>query len=331
MADVIIDPENKNAKELLSQGIRAFVLQDYTVAVQALGKASELLVSEHGDDLHESLGDVYFYYGKALLALSRQEAEPLGDAVPKGDDGSEEEEEEEDEEVDNSVNEEKDKTGDTEAAKEDEAKIEAGASEEKTEDGANGKTEENGGTESTDPKDDNDEPTDLQVAWEVLELAKKIFEKKGSTGKKQLAETLTALGEISLESENFEAAISDMKDGLAIQQEIYSKDSRKVAETCYNLGVAFSTNSQLDEAIEAFNKSLEYLKTRIDVLEKQGDGEEEIKEIKELIPELLEKIADIKGYKEEVCKESCVCTEKLIETFKNAKICEKSKQNGKNC
>ena len=78
MADVMVDTENKNTKELLGQGIRAYIMQDYSAAVTALSKASEILVTEHGDDLHESLGDVYLYYGKALLGLSREESEALG-------------------------------------------------------------------------------------------------------------------------------------------------------------------------------------------------------------------------------------------------------------
>lgn len=78
MADVTVNTETNNPKELMGQGIRAFVLQDFNTAVAALSKACELLQTEHGDDLHNSLADVYLYYGKALLGLSREESEPLG-------------------------------------------------------------------------------------------------------------------------------------------------------------------------------------------------------------------------------------------------------------
>lgn len=46
--------------------------------------------------------------------------------------------------------------------------------------------------------------TDLQVAWEVLELAKRIFEKRKERGLQKLAQTYIVLGEVSMESENFE-------------------------------------------------------------------------------------------------------------------------------
>lgn len=70
-----------------------------------------------------------------------------------------------------------------------------------------------------------------------------------------------------MESENFESAISDIKEGLDVQKELYAKDSRAVAETLYKLGMAYSTNSQIDEAISSFNSSLEYLRNRIKTLE----------------------------------------------------------------
>lgn len=168
-----------------------------------------------------------------------------------------------------------------------------------------GNTEET--AEDTDEKAENeDEPSDLQVAWEVLELAKKIYQKQGEDGKRHLAETLIALGEISLESENFSAAIEDMKQGLEIQKTLFEKDSRKVAESYYKLGIAYSTDSQIDESIESFNGSLEYLRNRIEKLEKIEDKkdniEEEINDIKSLIPDIEEKITDMKTYKDEVCQ-----------------------------
>lgn len=137
-------------------------------------------------------------------------------------------------------------------------------------------------------------------------MAKKIYSRQGEDGKRQLAETLIVLGEISLESENFSSAIEDIKQGLEIQKTLYDKDSRKIAETYYKLGVAYSTDSQIDEAIDNFNSSVECLKNReasLDRIEdKKDDVEQEIKEIRSLIPDIKEKITDMKTYKNEVCQ-----------------------------
>ncbi|VEN45543.1 unnamed protein product, partial [Callosobruchus maculatus] len=319
MADVVVNTETKNSTELLGQGIRAYVLQDYNSAVTALSKASELMAAKLGNDLHDSLGEVYLYYGKSLLGLSREENEALGDAVPKGQDDSDDEEEEgEDEEGDDEKQ--KEENGETEKSVETKVEKEekADKAEEKTSNGtsvtvesstSNGKgagTSNGAPGTAEDAENEDEEPTDLQVAWEVLELAKQIFEKQGEAGKKNLAETLIVLGEVALESENFPSAINDIKAGLAIQKTLFGKESRVVAESYFKLGVAYSTNSEVDEAIASFTDSLQYLRARVEHLEKMEDKKDqindEIAEIKNLIPEVEEKIADIKSYKDEVCQ-----------------------------
>lgn len=234
------------------------MLQDYEAAVSALSRASELLVTEHKDDTHESLGEVYLYYGKALLGLSREQNEALGDAVPKGSSEDSAEEEAEDEE-------DGEESGENEKTEEQKGQ----SADSKNGEEMNGGGDEPGPSSSKDEDESEEngeeETTDLQLAWEVLELAKKIFQKLDE--KKNLAETLVVLGEVSLENENFEAAIADIKQGLELQQELFAKDSRTVAETLYKLGMAYSTNSQLEDAIGSFNSSLEYLKNRIKTLE----------------------------------------------------------------
>lgn len=290
MADVTIDPKNKNPKELVTQGICAYHIQDYPSAVQALSLASELLAAEHGDK-HDSLGDVYYFYGKALLELSREEAEPLGDAVTKTI--------EDDSDSDEADTEEPASAAATVEEKPEEAKADKG---EAVENGEAGPSSGQKKIEGDSTEDGDEDPSDLQVAWEVLELAKIIFENRGESGRRSLADTLVVLGEVSLESENFEAAIADIKRGLEILLELKEPNKRLLAETHYKLGIALSTNADMDEAVEQFNASLDLLKARITELEeeKKHENETEIKQMKELIPEIEEKIADTKNFKEEV-------------------------------
>ncbi|KAF7278672.1 nuclear autoantigenic sperm protein isoform X2 [Rhynchophorus ferrugineus] len=316
MADVVVDPECTDPKELYGQGVRAFVLQDFEAAVAALSKASEILVAEHKDDLHESLGQVYLYYGKSLLGLAREQNEALGDAVPKNTEDSE------DEDGDDENQETQEKTesnGDTLSVVKDKSENQTNndkAESSPKECGEPGPSSVNGDDkeeETTDDQNGEEDPSDLQVAWEVLELAKKIFQKKDE--KKNLAETLIILGEVSLESENFPSAINDIKQGLDIQKELFSKDSRSVAETFYKLGIAYSTNSQIDEAVKCFESSLEYLKNRIKTLEDikvmSQENKDEIEEIQGLIPDIEEKVTDMNLYKEEAIK-------KISETIKES-------------
>lgn len=278
MADVTIDPQNKNPDELVTQGMTAYYMQNYSTAVQALSLASELLAAKHGDK-HDSLGDVYYYYGKSLLELSREESEPLGDAVTKK------------------------LEDDSDSDEIETAEISSSSSGGKNEAGPSGEEAAANTTADQEGEQEEEEPSDLQVAWEVLELAKIIYENRGETGKKKLAETLVVLGEVSLESENFQAAVTDIKRGLEIMTETMQNNQRILAETHYKLGIALSTNSEMDDAIIQFNSSLDILKNRIKTLEEEDKekNETEITQMKELIPEIEEKIADTKNFKEEVC------------------------------
>lgn len=146
----------------------------------------------------------------------------------------------------------------------------------------------------------------MQLAWEVLELAKIILGRRGDAGKEDYADCLITLGEVSLESENFDSAIADIKAGVELQKSIFteSKDMRKLAESYYKLGMALAANNKPDEGIENYQKTLEILKERMKVLEEleePGSSDlDEIKEMKDLIPEMEEKIEDLKIYKEEV-------------------------------
>lgn len=83
MVDVSEKMVGKTAKELLGFGARAYATSNYDAAVQFLSRATELTVAEEGSHTHDSLGEVYFLYGKSLLELSREEGDPLGDVVPK--------------------------------------------------------------------------------------------------------------------------------------------------------------------------------------------------------------------------------------------------------
>ncbi|XP_066145582.1 protein HGV2 isoform X2 [Euwallacea fornicatus] len=322
MADVSVDPECNDPKELFGQGVRAYILQNYEAAVAALSKASELLVNEHQDDMHESLGEIYLFYGKALLGLSREESEALGDALPKNEESENEEEEEEEGSEDagetkteeNNVSSSVSGKGEPENGKEETKETENLLSSSSDDPGPS--TSKGDGAEPSDDQQESEDVTsDLQVAWEVLEFAKQIFQKLDE--KKSLAEALIVLGEVSLESENFESAINDIKQGLELQKGLFAKDSRTVAETLYKLGMAYSTNSQMDEAIQSFTNSLEYLKNRITTLKEikppTQEHDDEIEEIQGLIPEIEDKIADMHVYKDEAIKK---VTEAITESTK---------------
>merc|ERR1711936_964210 len=169
--------------------------------------------------------------------------------------------------------------------------------------------------EKTTGKDGEEEPSNLQLAWEMLELAKVIYTKQEEIEEK-LCRTILTLGEISIENENYSQAVEDIQTCLK-KQGAFSKDSRLVAGTHYQLGVAQGFNAQYDAAVESLNSAIQIIKERvknINVLVKSSDGKKEtgeleasiykkeIEELEELIPEIEEKITDTQDLKKEAEK-----------------------------
>ena len=128
----------------------------------------------------------------------------------------------------------------------------------------------------------------------------------------KVCETLLLLGEVSLESENYEQAVTDITDCLAKRKVLHAEDSRRIAETHFDLGVALGHFNKFDEAIKSLESSIAVLKKRIANLKEKTESkdeskasdafytrEAEITEIESLIPEIEEKIQDTKDMKDQ--------------------------------
>merc|ERR1711913_183284 len=198
-------------------------------------------------------------------------------------------------------------------AKEGEAETKNGEAEAKTEDKDKMETE---------SVEDEEDPSNLQLAWEMLELAKVIFTKQAEETKedkadieKKLCETFLALGEVSLENENYPQAVDDLASCLKKQLEKLPADSRSIAETHYQLGVAQGFHLHFEEAVKSLNDAITVLTTRIDNLKKKTESkdetrtddafytrEKEIEELEKLLPEIREKIQDTNEMKEETLR-----------------------------
>ncbi|XP_024053443.2 nuclear autoantigenic sperm protein isoform X1 [Terrapene carolina triunguis] len=176
------------------------------------------------------------------------------------------------------------------------------------EDKENDKTEDDKENDSTIEnksfqESEEDEVGNLELAWDMLELAKVIY-KRQETKEAQLhaAQAHLKLGEVSVESENYAQAIEEFQACLALQQKYLEAHDRLLAESHYQLALAYHYNSQFDEAILQFSKSVEVIDKRMVMLTeriKKAEGgstedEKEIEELKGLLPEIKEKIEDSK-------------------------------------
>ncbi|KAM6065754.1 nuclear autoantigenic sperm protein [Chlamydotis macqueenii] len=150
---------------------------------------------------------------------------------------------------------------------------------------------------------EEDEIGNLELAWDMLELAKVIY-KRQETKEAQLhaAQAHLKLGEVSIESENYTQAIEEFQACLALQQKYLEAHDRLLAESHYQLALAYHYNSQFDEAVVQFGKSVEVIDKRMAMLTERiqkaesgsPEDEKEIEELKGLLPEIKEKIEDSK-------------------------------------
>ncbi|XP_068820217.1 nuclear autoantigenic sperm protein isoform X1 [Capricornis sumatraensis] len=152
-------------------------------------------------------------------------------------------------------------------------------------------------------ENEEEEIGNLELAWDMLDLAKIIF-KRQDTKEAQLyaAQAHLKLGEVSVESENYLQAVEEFQACLNLQEQYLEAHDRLLAETHYQLGLAYGYNSQYDEAVAQFSRSVEVIEKRMAVLNEQmkeaegspSEYEKEIEELKELLPEIREKIEDAK-------------------------------------
>lgn len=110
-------------------------------------------------------------------------------------------------------------------------------------------------------------------------------------------------------------AVEDLTCCLRRRQELLPEDSRCIAETHYQMGVALGFNLEFDKAVASLNDAIAVLEKRIANLKEKKESddpskakdafysrEREIAEIEGLIPEIREKIADTKDMQEETFK-----------------------------
>ncbi|XP_026330073.1 histone-binding protein N1/N2-like isoform X2 [Hyposmocoma kahamanoa] len=322
--------------ELLAAGRRHLAVRDWSSAVETLAKACEQLAKEHGD-LADQCAEPYLWYGKSLLGLSREESGVLGDGVPGANNEDDDEDQEENGENENGEAEENEENKEVKETKDNDEEIaeENGETEKNepkstTADAEPSKSKADDDDVEPGPSNSNDESVmeneddvdNLQLAWEMLDLSRNILARRAAQGgdaaRALLADVHLALGEVALESETYDKAVLDMQSCLEIQKELYRSDDRRIAETHYQIGLANSLASNFEDAITHFKNAANILESRIRTLENPTAAsldatvkkfttadpfysiESEIKELKELLPEIQEKIQDMMDYKAEL-------------------------------
>ncbi|XP_030852201.1 histone-binding protein N1/N2-like isoform X1 [Strongylocentrotus purpuratus] len=167
-----------------------------------------------------------------------------------------------------------------------------------------------------DQKEDGDDISNFQLAWEMLELSRVIISKKeDEESQMKVSQIHLKLGELGLETEQYTQSIVDFKACLEIQKKYLDPESRLIAGTHYNLGLACTFDQKFDESIEHYRESKQLIEKRLASLEKkvsetEGKGKEkadekdpivcaqkEIDDLTDLLPDIVSKLEDAKEMK----------------------------------
>ncbi|XP_078480468.1 LOW QUALITY PROTEIN: histone-binding protein N1/N2-like [Lampetra planeri] len=152
---------------------------------------------------------------------------------------------------------------------------------------------------------EEDEVGNLQLAWEMLEVAKVIYKRKESKDDQLMAaQAYLKLGEVSAESGNYPQALEDFQECLALQLKHLPAHSRLLAETHYHVATTLCYMDQYNQAIQHYNSSIKVIETRLAMLQEVIDAAEgadgsteeknEMDELKQLLPDIREKVEDAK-------------------------------------
>lgn len=255
----------------------------------------------------ERNGDCYLQYGIALFELSREESGVLDGVVNAKLKEEEEAEDDEDESGEEGADGEEESQGEDEAGQEetgDEAQTHENGNKEETA-GPSSSAEPVAGTSNGEVTESTAEapaqqeveppPTNAEIAWEVLTMARDVFSKTKSTESKlKLAEALQTLGEISLEWENFEAARDLFEESLELKKEVLPEEDRSIAESYYQIGISYSFLKEIERANACFRLAIGVIESKIESLKKSGDESKmsEVKELESLLPDMAAKIED---------------------------------------
>ncbi|OTA98814.1 hypothetical protein M426DRAFT_325665 [Hypoxylon sp. CI-4A] len=301
-----MDPEERDKSlhvslaDLSAKANALYAQKKYEEAAEVFSHATEMQAEINGEMAPEN-ADILFLYGRSLFKVGQSKSDVLGGkpAEKKSNGAADKKAKTKKPQAESSgistIKEEDEKTeadkvtqegiaiaakNATEGGKESDQKkpLFSFTGDENFED-----SEEEEEEEAEEGEDEDEEDDDLAVAFEVLDLARVLFEKsleredqdtseengkENSEGdspavkhiKERLADTHDLLAEISLENEKYPLAINDCRASLKYKEELYGEESEVIAEAHFKLSLALefaSVTTTTEEAAGAGPKPVD--------------------------------------------------------------------------
>lgn len=181
---------------------------------------------------------------------------------------------------------------------------------------SNGGGADTAGGDADENDEENETASTLQLAWEILELASKIFARQGLNGLPNLAEVQTELGNIEFENNILDSARDDYEKALKIYSELPTNYRRAKAEIHYKIGLTYLMQqlnkegaASLKEACNLIEEEIAELRAKEDQTEKEKNTIQDMEETKE---EILVKIGEIEELQAQNLAEVRAALDKVI-------------------
>ncbi|SCU91269.1 LADA_0F09010g1_1 [Lachancea dasiensis] len=285
---------NSEVKRLLGEAAKFYAAKDYEKSTNLYSEVNALHDALKG----ESNADYLFLYGKSLYQLALSQSDVFG--------GEQDEEEGEDADDEGHDSKKKELYQFSAAVAEGEDADLQPSEEPGQDEGAQDALKEQ---EDDDEQPEMAQTSDFESAWELLELARSLYEKQseGPATIEKLSETYDILGEISLETENFPQAKQDFAKSLELRLKAYAGEDpahRLIIESHYKLSLALEFDpSESTQCQQELEKAIALLELRI----KDGKAE---KDDQGLLEELKLKFKELK------------LTEESLETIKQQSMAQ---------
>ncbi|PNT61481.1 hypothetical protein BRADI_5g15692v3 [Brachypodium distachyon] len=245
----------ERAEELFAKGSKAIEEGDFVEAVDCLSRALEIRVERFGE-LAPECASTYYKYGCALLYKSQEETDPLGN-VPKS---APNEDSAKSTTNEGSGNSKASSSNIKDAPSSDKDGLEEGQnSNEKDEEDADGGSDKDG-----DEMGGDEEDSDLDLAWKMLDIARAIVEKTPDNTMEKV-NIFSALAEVSMEREDIDNSLGDYSRALAILEHLVEPDHRRIVEL-------WQLASKIGDAIPYCAKAVSLCKSRLQNLKNAKEG-----------------------------------------------------------
>ncbi|KAH8295304.1 hypothetical protein KR018_009925 [Drosophila ironensis] len=185
--------------------------------------------------------------------------------------------------------------------------------------GRNGTTDANGEEEG---EEEEGVSGSLQLAWEILEAAAKIFSRQGLSGLTYLAEVQTELANIEFENGIFDAAREDYEKALKIQGDLPYQNRRILAELHYKVGLTYLMQQLNKEGAMSLRRSSTLIEEEIAETKCKSEPSERDRnnmlDLEETKQEIVAKIQEIEEMQAQTIAEVRAALDSYIKPSKNS-------------